>query len=305
MISFKHFVKSDNFVVVCILFTMVLFGLSFMFSRIALATASVFTLLSWRFFTAFFLMTLFRVFGILKIELKGLPLPLLCIGLFHPILYFSFETIGISLTSAAESGVIIATIPIVSMIFAALFLKEYPARLQIAAIILSVSGAAVVMLGQGASSATLNLTGYLALFGAVFSGSLFFVFSRKAADYSSIAKSYVMLGMGFVVFTTIAAVEHLRNGSVSEWLLLPFSDMGFLISLLYLGAFVSIAGFWIMNFSIARLGVYRTSTFAGIATVVSVLSGVFILNEPFTLTQGLGTVMILTGVAGVNKFAKK
>ena len=283
---------------------MVLFGLAFMFTRKALVSASIFTLLSWRFFLAFFLMTALRVLGIWKIDLKGLPLSLLCIGLFQPVMYFFFETTGIRMTSVAEAGIITSMIPIVSMIMAVLFLREYPAWLQLISIILSVLGTIVVVLGQDITSPTFHLLGYFALFGSVTSAALFMVFSRRTVNYSSSAKAYVMLGVGFVAFTAAAAVEHLRNGTVVKWLTLPAYDMNFLGAILYLGTITSVAGMWAMNLSIERLGVHRASTFAGVATVVSVITGVFIMRESLTFAQVLGMIMILLGVAGVNKFAR-
>jgi len=284
---------------------MVLFGFSFLFTRVALTSASAFTLLSWRFFTAFVFMTLLRAFRIVKIEFKGFSVSLLCIGLFHPILYFTLETFGIALTSVSESSIIISTVPIVSMLMAALFLKEPPTRLQTVSVILAVLGTVVVVLGGSGSYMTFSAPGYLALFGAVFSGGFFFIFSRRAENYSSAAKAYVMLGMGFITFTIAAAAEHIMKGTVSEWLTLPFRNLDFMISLLYLGALASIAGTWALNFGIARLGVHRSSAFMGISTVVSIIAGVLILHEPFTFSRGAGAAMILLGVTGVNLLGKK
>jgi len=301
----KRLAGSNTFAVFCILFTMVLFGLSFLFSRIALESASAFTLLSWRFFTAFFIMTALRAAGLLKIDLKRPPVSLLCMGLVYPVSYFFLETIGLGLTSVAESGIILSMVPVVSMVIAALFLREYPVRLQVLSIIFSVLGTVVVVLGQDISSPSFNLPGYFALFGAVVSAALFFTLSRSAGGYSSAAKSYVMLGMGFIAFTAFAAVEHIRNGTVSEWLALPFQNMNFLASILYLGALASVVGSWSMNFSVERLGVHRTSVFAAVATVVGVLAGILFLRESLTAAQAAGMVMILLGVTGVNKFGRK
>jgi len=125
--------------IICLLLTFVLFGLTFIFTRVVLARASVFTLLSWRFFTAFFTMTLLRVFGVFKISLKGLPPSLFLIGLLYPVLYYTFESLGVAMTSAAESGVIISIFPVVSMALAAFFLKEKPSVLQMLSMILSLT----------------------------------------------------------------------------------------------------------------------------------------------------------------------
>jgi drug/metabolite transporter (DMT)-like permease len=212
--------------------------------------------------------------------------------------------LGIVLTSVAETGIIISTFPVVTMIMASVFLREHPSKMQIVSIIVSVLGAAVVVFSQGILSPTFNPLGYLALFGAVISAGLFFVFSRGVTGYSNAAKSYVMMGMGFAAFTAAAAVEHARNGSVSEWLTLPFRDRSFLAAALYLGALTSVVGTWAQNFSIARLGVHRSSAFSGVSTVVGVLAGVLLLGEPFTLAQGCGMAMILLGVTGVNQFGR-
>ena len=302
---FKRFFDSNTAAVVCLLFTMLLFGFSFMFSSIALNSSSTFSLLSWRFFTAFFFMTLLRVFGVIKIELKGLPISLLWIGLFHPVVYFVFETLGISKTSVAESGIIISLVPVVSMILAASFLKEHPTFLQILSVILAVLGTVIVTLGSGASSLTFNKLGYLALFGAVFSGALFFVVSRKVANYSSATKSYVMMGMGCVIFTSIALVEHILKGTVSNWLTLPFKNPVFLVAILYLGLLASVLGSLALNYAVVRIGVHRTSASTAITSAVSILAGVLILREPFTLKQCVGAVIILLGVTGVNQFSRK
>ena len=298
----KTFYKSNAAAGMILFLTMTLFGLTFMFTRVALEKASVFTLLSWRFFTAFFSITLLRVFGIWKFKLKGLPFSLLIIGLLYPALYYTFESLGVAMTSSAESGIIISLFPIVSMVMAALLLSERPRRLQILSMVLSVLGAVVVILGRGASHLTFNKLGYISLFAAVFSLGLFYVISRGTVKYSSSAKSYLMLGTGFIVFTAAAAVEHLRGGTVSEWIMLPFRNMDFLIAIIYLGALTTVVGTWGQNYAIERLGVHRSSAFSGIATVVSILAGVFLLHEPFTLVQGMGAVIILLGVTGVNLF---
>jgi drug/metabolite transporter (DMT)-like permease len=215
------------------------------------------------------------------------------------------ETAGIKLTSAAESAIIISLVPVFAMIAAMLILKEIPAKLQVVFIVLSVLGAIVIVIGNRLSSPTFNALGYLALFGAVISAVSFIILSRHVKNYSSAAKTYVMLGMGFVFFTSAAAIENIYNGTTSLWLTLPFNNINFLISLLILGAIISVFGSWGMNFSIERLGVSRSSAFLGITTLVSVVAGMYILKEPFTLATGIGMIMILIGVTGVNKFARK
>ena len=104
-----------------------IFGFSFMFSRLALAEASPFTMLMYRFILAFFglnLLALWTMKGrkakstgsaedFLRFDLRGKPvLPLLALGVVQPVIYFLCESYGIAMTNASFSGVIIALVPI-------------------------------------------------------------------------------------------------------------------------------------------------------------------------------------------------
>lgn len=127
-----------------------LFGLSFIFVKQSVNEVSTFTLLSWRFLFAFFGMCICALFGLLKISLRRKPLkPLLLIALFQPILYYIVETWGIALITATESGIVIACIPIVTVILSALMLKEPPTRRQTLSIVLSVAGIFIMVLIKG------------------------------------------------------------------------------------------------------------------------------------------------------------
>ena len=59
------------------------------------------------------------------------------------------------------------------------------------------------------------------------------------------------------------------------------------------------------NYSLANLPVTRSTIFNCFATIVSILSGVLLMKDPFTATSAIAFVLILAGVTGVNKFASK
>ena len=52
--------------------------------------------------------------------------------------------------------------------------------------------------------------------------------------------------------------------------------------------------------SVTIIGPTRTSAFSGLTTVISVVSGVVFLHEPFSLLQGLATALVLAGIYCVN-----
>lgn len=286
--------------IICAVVCEILFGFSFLFTKKITATVSPMTLLSWRFILAFLLINICVLTRVIKVSFKNKPvLPLFLVALFQPVLYFMGETIGIKLTSASESGTFIACIPIITLLFSALILKERPGKLQAIGIFITVAGILVSVLMKGLD-ATLNLVGYVMLLAAVTAGSLYSVFSQKAAEYTSAEKTYAMMGLGAIVFTAIAAVQHGASGTFRDYLILPFTNADFLTSVLYLSAGCSVVAFLLYNKAIEAIGTNRAASFIGLSTVVTVTAGVIILREPYSVIQGLGTVLVIGGVYMAN-----
>ena len=102
----------------------VIFGLSFMFSRVVLLTVDTFGMLALRFSIAVLAMNVLVCARVVKVDLKKDLRPLLALGLFQPVLYFTFESLGIKLTNSVISGSMIATVPVAGMLLGAVFLKE-------------------------------------------------------------------------------------------------------------------------------------------------------------------------------------
>ena len=69
-----------------------IFGLSFLFSKTAMGTATPLVLLSSRFLLSFVILNLLLLTGRVKVELRGKPLGrLFLLGLFQPVAYFLCE----------------------------------------------------------------------------------------------------------------------------------------------------------------------------------------------------------------------
>ena len=120
--------KSNNLIIgcLCALGCETIFGLSYIFTKTGTEVASAFALLGWRFFIAIVILSICVLFGFMKMDLKGKPLkPLFAVALFNPFVYFIGETIGISNTTASESGVFLACIPVVSLVASTLVLKKF------------------------------------------------------------------------------------------------------------------------------------------------------------------------------------
>lgn len=280
-----------------------IFGLSFLFSKTALAVATPSVLLCWRFLLAFLVMNALLLTGKFNVSFKGKPLGLLLLmGLFQPVLYFYFENYGLIYSNATFSSVMIALVPIASLVYGALFMRENPTILQVLCSVLSVGGVVFMALLQSAQGA-ITVWGVLLLVGAVVSAVGFNVISRRSAEtVTAFERTYMMFLVGTVAFGGVALFENIRTPLK---LITPFADSGFLVSLLYLGVLSSVCAFLMINYANTYLTLSRATVFSNVITVVSVAAGIFLLVEPFSVQIVLAAVMIIVGIAGVQYFVRK
>ena len=111
-----------------------------------------------------------------------------------------------------------------------------------------------------------------------------------------------MMAIGLVSFLTISIAENIENPLL---LVSGFSEPMYIVSMLYLGVMSSVVAFLLLNYANTYLPVAKTTVFASITTVVSVIAGVFFLKEPFSIEAVIATAMIIIGVLGVQKFDRK
>lgn len=275
------------------------YGYSFIFTKKVTNHVSAFTLLGWRFAAAFIILNLLVLLGFVRINLRGKQLtPLLLIALFDPLLYYFCETIGVQLTTASESGIIIAMIPIITLICTFFILREKPTRFQLIGIAVATIGVLLIAMVNGAKSSQ-NVLGYLLVFAAVVAYSLYSVFTRRTTQFTDIEKTWVMITFGALFFGSAALIENRQNlRALAE---LPWTQPDFLPAILFLGVGSSLLAFFFANFMISVLGSNRAASFSGLSTVISVISGVTVLHESLSTGQFAGMVLVLGGVYLANR----
>lgn len=273
-----------------------IFGFSFLFTKVALKSASPFVVLADRYLVAFLVMTLVVLLTKTKIRFSSRMWLLILMALFQPILYFLFETYGIRMTTSSFSSVMIAMIPVVSMLSGIFFLKEIPSPIQYAFTALSVLGVILMSL-LGTHDGTVNPLGILLLLGAVLSSVAYNTVSRMLSEeYSPLERTYVMMVTGAIVFLGIALWENRMN---PMQIFQPFTIPAFRGGVLYLGVVSSVIAFFLLNYANTYLPVSKTTIFSNFTTVVSVLAGVIFLKEPFSILTFVAVIMIVAGVCGV------
>lgn len=282
----------------------VIFGFSFIFSKLALAAAHPLIILAVRFTVAFAVMNLLLLTGKFKVALKGKPKRrLLAMAAAQPLLYFIFELYGLSMVSSALSGVIIALVPVAATLLSAVFLKERPTPAQIICTVISLTGISAISIISNDGSKN-YVSGVLLLAAAVICSAMFNILSRsEAQSFSPFERTYFMFLIGSAGYILIAAAA-LRSRFIPE-LVSALGSTDFIIGIFYLAVISSVAAFLLYNYSTSKISVIQATSFSNIITVVTVLAGVTILKEHFTVAEYILCGVIIAGVWGVNTFKAK
>lgn len=277
-----------------------IFGLSFIFSRVALANTQPSILLTLRFGIALLIMIVLVLTGIYKLRLRGKPVGLLLLaGLCQPVLYFLCESYGIKYTNASFSGLMIALIPLISTVFSVIFLHEELRKSKILWILGALLGVGIITVTQS-SSGVIQMRGVLYMTFAVLVASAFSVLSRSlSAKFTSFERTFVMMVLGFLAFFMMAVIQ--EGAGFGAEAVRAVQNRDVMIPALFLAVCSSVIAFFLQNISISELTVQRAMAFANLAPIVSVIAGVLVLHEPFTVPYLIGIVLILVSLYRMNR----
>ncbi|MBY5537322.1 DMT family transporter [Rhizobium leguminosarum] len=196
---------------------------------------------------------------------------------------------GLSLTSAADAGVIIGTLPVVSAAISILLLRERPQRALLLAVALATSGVLSIAFRPDAAGG--SLAGNALIFCAVVCEGLFILLNKRLkTEIAPLAQSTLMAGIGFIVAAIPAIFEA------------PFADG---ISASALGAVVyyalvpTVGGFLLWYAGAERVSGTEAAIFTALAPVSAVMLAFIILGEPVGLSQIAGIGCVLAAVLGL------
>lgn len=281
----------------------VIFGLTYLFSKIALSVAAPLELLSFRFLAAFIIMTALIISGLAKVDFKNKPVKLIIfLGLCNPILSNVFDANGLTQCSSSQAGVILALVPIAVTILAVYILKEIPSGKQVVSIAVSILGVVLIILMGKSDAGTSSLFGITLILLECLVVAVYNVLSRKLrTDFTPFELTYFSIAFSALVFNSISVFSHIRQKNLSAYFE-PLYNKDFLIPILYLGIFASIIAFFLLNYALSKIEASKISVFSNVSTIVSIIAGVLILNENFQYYHIIGSVLILAGVWGTNHF---
>jgi drug/metabolite transporter (DMT)-like permease len=223
-----------------------------------------------------------------KLRRKDL-FPMAALGCFGVATAQTGFTFGVSLTSAASTGLIFATAPVWGLLLGAVLGLERPTRRGILGLALSVVGVSVVVF-EGLGAAEDSLTGdLLVLLAAVCVGAYTVLSMPLLERYTPLAVATypIMFGAPFLLVLSSPYFLNLEWGNVG---LGPWSAVG------YSAVFATAFAFVGWQTGISRLGANRVLVYQYLITVTGVASGIVFFGEVLGIEKIVGGAIILVGV---------
>jgi len=269
----------------CAVSVSVIWGLSFLSTKVALAALPPMTIAAARFVVAVLVILPAALIARADLRLKPRDLPAVAAsGLLGVTLYFLFENNGIALITASESSLVIATIPVLTLLVdRAAFKTSLSARSCIGAV-LSFAGVALIVapsLRKPSSS----------IMGFVFMGGAAVCWVAYALATKPLSGKYG--GLNITFWQSLFGLIGCLPFALAESRAWKAPDLTVSLNVLYLGLMCSAAGYLLYIAAMRKLGAGTTSVFLNLVPVVSVIGAFLLLGERLGgLTRAGGAVAV-------------
>lgn len=202
-------------------------------------------------------------------------------------LYFN----ALRLTQMTSVAIIYATSPLITVVLAAVLLREPIRQSRLLGLLAAFSGVVLLLLGGegGEGAVPAPGKGELAELLSVLCLSLYTIFSRRLRRTPPACAVFWMMAVGFLSTLPMAVLSGGGTGpAASGWAW---------IAVLYLGVFCSGFGYLLQQKSIAAVGASASSAFLNGISPITILTAAVFLGEPVSLSQLLCMAAIMLGVA--------
>ncbi|MDD7277557.1 MAG: DMT family transporter [Bacteroidales bacterium] len=251
---------------------MIIWGLSFIWSsqtyKSLNPTATIFLRLVIA--TVFFSAILFSFRLNEKIRREHLKLFAVA-ALFEPFLYFIFEGYGLIYTSPIISSAIIAMIPLVTPIAAAIFLKERLSAMNIVGLIVSFTGVIVMLLNKDMEFSASPL-GIMFLFLTVLVAVGYSIALIKLTHlYKPMTVTWMQNIIGMIYFIPLVFI-------MEKFMPSDFGNVrAYIVPLVCLGIFCSAIAYALWAYAYSKLGASKANVYTNLIPVFTAIFSYIIL----------------------------
>lgn len=209
---------------------------------------------------------------------------------FEPFIYFLGESYGLKYVSSTVAAVIVATIPLISPVFAWYFFKERLKWMNIAGLAFSFLGVGLVVL-NGSFKFDVSPLGVGLEFIAVLAAIAYSLVLRKLVSrYNTLSIIAYQNIIGVVLFLPVWLLVDF-NDFISR----PFHPEAFR-AIILLAVFASTLAFVFFTQSIRQIGVNRSNSFINLIPVFVAILSYFILKEALIGQQIIGILIVVAGL---------
>lgn len=274
----------------------IIYGVSFLATSVAVRESgkAYFGVIGSRFAIAFVFFLCLIIFKVIKVSYLGKPVKyLVALSLLHPGIYYISETLSLDATNSSIVGVMIGLTPMVVALLGWVVFHKKQSRRQIIWIFLSVAGVIILNI-NGVIQGTINLKGIIFLSTALITLAIYnLVIHQLGQSFSSVEITFFMSFIGMVEFNLM---DFIIRGP--DKILATYRNAGYLCAVIFLGIFVSGIANMCLNYGLIKLPSMKVSVLNNITSVVSVICGILILGEKFTIAGAAGCLAIIAGSIG-------
>jgi len=223
---------------------------------------------------------------------KDKIIPVVLLGLTGVFSYNALFFRGLQLIDAGRAAIIIANNPVFITILSALIFKETLTPLKTAGVVLSVTGA-IVVISRGDLSIILS--------GGVGWGEIFILGCVASwVAYSLIGKTVMarLSPLASVSYSAVIGTACLLGPALAEGMAADIGQYQLKdwMSIFYLGVFGTVLGFVWYYQGIRTIGPMKASLFINFVPISAIILAYVILHEPITPSLAIGTLLVCTGV---------
>ncbi len=226
----------------------------------------------------------------IKIAFKD-RLIMILMGLSGVTLYFLFENYGMQFTSAANASLIIATVPIFTVILNKFILKDKISELAIVGIIISLIGIYILIFGFRIVF-DINLRGDAVMFLSVFSWVGYTYLAKKVkSHYNIITVTKELTLYGTIFFIPFVIYEVIKNPTFIN----NFNTQS-IIALLYLSIVCSALAYLMWNKALKDEDSHLVNSFIYIIPLFSIITESLYLRTLPSLKIYISALLVVSGL---------
>jgi drug/metabolite transporter (DMT)-like permease len=282
--------KNKNlFAHVLAILTIIIWGTTYISTKILLKDFSPEEILGYRFFTAFFIILIIypKKTEILPVKEEMLFFLLGATGIS---LYYWTENLALQYTYASNVGLIASAIPIITALISKfIFNNEKFTINMLAGFVIAIIGISIII--YNGKVLRLNPKGDLM---AIISAILFSIYSilikKINVDYSQLFIVRKTFFYGIITMIPILLI------SKANLLKKPVLNPSIAFNFLFLAAFASVLCFIMWNKSIKIIGAVKTTNYIYFVPLITMISSSIFLKEQISFLMILGGVLIFAGV---------